>query len=219
MAATEGNFQVWQKEDIPLGIQLERPLALLSVSDKDGIVDFARGLIELGYDVVSTGGTFRVLKDGGLKPSDISQLTHAPEMLGGRVKTLHADVFGGILARRDVPDDMATLFQRNIRKIDVVAVNLYPFAKTAAKPGVQDHEVIEQIDIGGPSLLRAAAKNHASVYSICDPADYSRVLELLRGDDDAAGLQLRRELARKVFGHCSLYDAAIEAYFCGPDTE
>lgn len=185
--------------------------ALLSVSDKSGLVDFARGLTALGYELVSTGGTARALRDAGLTCRDISDVTKFPEMLDGRVKTLHPAVHGALLARRDLPDHMRVIAEHGIAPIDVVCVNLYPFRETARKPGVSPHDVIEQIDIGGPSMLRSAAKNFAAVTVVVDPADYPRVLAALGGGADAA--ELRRELAAKVFAHTAAYDAAIAAWF------
>src|SRR5579885_1183497 len=139
------------------------PRALLSVSDKTGIVDFARGLAARGFELVSTGGTARALADAGLAVTAVSDVTGFPEMMDGRVKTLHPAVHGGILARRDRPDDLAAIARQGIQPIDVVAVNLYPFAQTAAKPGIAFENLVEQIDIGGPSLVRAAAKNFRDV--------------------------------------------------------
>ncbi|MDE3171879.1 MAG: bifunctional phosphoribosylaminoimidazolecarboxamide formyltransferase/IMP cyclohydrolase [Gemmatimonadota bacterium] len=187
------------------------PTALLSVSNKSGLVDFAQGLAGLGWSLVSTGGTARALRDAGLPARDISDVTGFPEMLDGRVKTLHPVVHGGLLARRDLPEHMAAIAEHHIAPIDLVVVNLYPFRETAAKAGVTPEEVIENIDIGGPSMLRSAAKNFASVYVVVDPADYGRVLEALRaGDDD---LDLRRLLAGKAYAHTASYDAAIGAWF------
>lgn len=187
------------------------PRALLSVSDKSGLVDFARGLTELGWDLVSTGGTARVLREAGLAPTDVDTITGVPEMLDGRVKTLHPSVHGALLARRDLPEHMATLGEHGITPIDLVAVNLYPFRETAARSGVAPEEVIENIDIGGPSMLRSAAKNHDAVYVVVDPADYARVLDALRAADDDH--DLRRVLAGKTFAHTAAYDAAIAGWF------
>src|SRR3954454_13036328 len=135
------------------------PRALLSVSDKTGLIDFARGLVELGWDLVSTGGTARALREAGLEATDVSDVTGFPEMMHGRVKTLHPAVHGGLLARRDMPEHMAAIAEHGIAPIDLVVVNLYPFRQTAAREGVSPEDVIEQIDIGGPSMLRSAAKN------------------------------------------------------------
>ncbi|MHB0964171.1 MAG: bifunctional phosphoribosylaminoimidazolecarboxamide formyltransferase/IMP cyclohydrolase [Gemmatimonadaceae bacterium] len=187
------------------------PFALLSVSDKAGIVDFARGLTERGFGLISTGGTARALRDAGLAVRDISEVTGFPEMLDGRVKTLHPVVHGGLLARRDLPEHMAVIAEHGIAPIDVVVVNLYPFRETAAKPGVSPEDVIEQIDIGGPSMLRSAAKNFAAVTVVVDPGDYGRVLEALSAGDDQ--LPLRRELAAKVYAHTAAYDSAISGWF------
>jgi len=188
--------------------------ALLSVSDKTGLVDLARGLTALGAELVSTGGTARALRDAGLAVSDVSEITGFPEMLDGRVKTLHPAVHGGLLARRDLDEHMAAIAAHDIAPIDVVVVNLYPFRETAAKPDVSPDDVIEQIDIGGPSMLRSAAKNHAAVTVVVDPADYDEVLRVL-SDEVARDLlsQFRRRLAAKVFAHTAAYDAAIAAWF------
>src|SRR5688572_11361102 len=148
--------------------------ALLSVSDKSGLLPFARELAELGWELVSTGGTARVLRDGGLPVRDVSEVTGIPEMLDGRVKTLHPAVHGGLLARRDLPEHMRAIEEHGIEPIDMVVVNLYPFRETAARRDVSPEAVIEQIDIGGPSMLRSAAKNHGSVTVVVDPADYER---------------------------------------------
>ena len=187
------------------------PRALLSVSNKSGLVEFAQGLGALGWELISTGGTARALRDAGLAVRDVSEVTGFPEMLDGRVKTLHPVVHGGLLARRDLPEHMAALAEHRIAPIDLVVVNLYPFRETAARAGVAPEDVIENIDIGGPSMLRSAAKNFASVYVVVDPADYGRVLAALQaGDDD---LDLRRLLAGKVYPHTASYDAAIASWF------
>ena len=174
------------------------PIALLSVYDKTGIVDFAKELVALEWDLVSTGGTARALTQAGLRVRDIETLTSFPEMLDGRVKTLHPAVHGGLLARRDLPEHMAAIAGHGIERIDLVAVNLYPFRETAAKPGATFGDVVEQIDIGGPSMLRSGAKNHASVWTIVDPGDYARVLDALRNGNDGAAL--RRSLPLPVQG-------------------
>jgi phosphoribosylaminoimidazolecarboxamide formyltransferase/IMP cyclohydrolase len=185
--------------------------ALISVSDKTGVVDFARGLAALGWEIVSTGGTARALRDAGLSPRDISEITGVREMLDGRVKTLHPAVHGGLLARRDNPEHMKTLQEEKITPIDLVAVNLYPFRATAARSGVSPEDVIEQIDIGGPSMVRSAAKNFDSVVVVVEPRDYARVLAALEADDD--DWDLRRLLAEKAFAHTAAYDAAIATWF------
>jgi phosphoribosylaminoimidazolecarboxamide formyltransferase/IMP cyclohydrolase len=187
------------------------PTALLSVSDKTGLVDFATALVKLGWDLISTGGTAKALRAAGVNVRDVSDVTHFPEMLDGRVKTLHPAIHGGLLARRDLPEHVKALAEHNIATIDLVAVNLYPFEQTAARAGAKAEEVIEQIDIGGPSMLRSAAKNFASVTVIVDPADYGRVLASLEAKDD--DLDLRQILAEKVFERTAAYDAAIARWF------
>ena len=182
--------------------------ALLSVSDKTGIVEFARGLHAAGVALLSTGGTARLLADSGIPVTEVSDYTGFPEMLDGRVKTLHPKVHGGLLARRDLPEHMAALDLHGIGPIDLLAVNLYPFDATVAKPGCTFEDAIENIDIGGPAMLRAAAKNHDGVTVVVDPADYPAVLAAIGrpGGVDAA---TRRALATKVFAHTARYDGAI----------
>jgi len=187
------------------------PRALLSVSDKTGLIDFARGLAELGWELVSTGGTAKVLRDEGLSVVDVADVTGFPEMMDGRVKTLHPAVHGALLARRDVPEHMDALREHQITPIDLVAVNLYPFRETIARKNVTDEQAIENIDIGGPSMLRSAAKNFESVWVIADPTDYGRVLAALEAHDDDH--DLRKLLAGKVYAHTASYDAAIAAWF------
>src|SRR6266704_1452202 len=192
--------------------------ALLSVSDKRGLVEFAQGLVALGWEIVSTGGTAEALKREQVPVIRIEDVTGFPEMMDGRVKTLHPKVHGGLLARRDHPGDVAALAQHGITPIDLVAVNLYPFRETVAKPGTTFEQAIEQIDIGGPSMLRSAAKNHADVFVIVDPADYPIVLEALEGGlTPGASPGLRRALATKVFSHTAAYDAAILGYLSRSD--
>jgi phosphoribosylaminoimidazolecarboxamide formyltransferase/IMP cyclohydrolase len=187
------------------------PRALISVSDKSGIVDFAKRLADLGWELVSTGGTSKALREGGLSPTDVADITGFPEILDGRVKTLHPGVHGGLLARRDLPEHMQAIAAHNIAPIDLVAVNLYPFRETAAKKGIAPHDVVEQIDIGGPSMLRSAAKNFEAVFVVVDPADYARVLASIEaGDQD---LDLKRLLAQKVYEHTASYDSAIATWF------
>ncbi len=185
--------------------------ALLSVSDKRGLVEFAKGLAALGWEIVSTGGTAEALRREGVAVVPVEQVTGFPEMMDGRVKTLHPNVHGGLLARRDHPGDVAALARHGITPIDLIAVNLYPFRETVAKPGTTFEQAIEQIDIGGPSMLRSAAKNHAAVIVIVDPEDYSSVLEDLKVGE--VGEEKRRALATKVFAHTAAYDATILAYF------
>jgi phosphoribosylaminoimidazolecarboxamide formyltransferase/IMP cyclohydrolase len=182
--------------------------ALLSVSDKTGLVDFAKGLQDRGFELVSTGGTHRVLAEAGLAVTAVEDVTGFPEMLDGRVKTLHPRIHAGILARRDFPEHMAALAEHDITPISVVCVNLYPFAETIQKPGVTRAEAIEQIDIGGPSALRAAAKNSGDVWAVVDPHDYAAVLTGIDQDDAA----LRQQLAAKIFATTAAYDAQIAAY-------
>jgi phosphoribosylaminoimidazolecarboxamide formyltransferase/IMP cyclohydrolase len=193
------------------------PTALLSVSDKTGVVDFARALTKMGWDLISTGGTAKALREAGVNVRDVSEITHFPEMLDGRVKTLHPAIHGALLARRDLPEHTKALAEHNISPIDLVAVNLYPFEETAARAGAKPEEVIEQIDIGGPSMLRSAAKNFAAVTVIVDPADYGRVLASLEAEDD--DLDLRRLLAEKVFERTAAYDAAIARWFASERKE
>jgi phosphoribosylaminoimidazolecarboxamide formyltransferase/IMP cyclohydrolase len=184
--------------------------ALVSVSDKSGVVDFARGLEELGIEIFSTGGTKKSLEAAGVKIRSISDLTGFPEILDGRVKTLHPAVHGGILARRDIPQHLSQLSQHHIGLIDIVTVNLYPFVETVTKAGVSLDEAIENIDIGGPSMIRSAAKNFASVLVVIDPADYDAILRRLRrGSIDST---YRKRLAQKAFQHVALYDTAIAQY-------
>ncbi|HKP74527.1 MAG TPA: bifunctional phosphoribosylaminoimidazolecarboxamide formyltransferase/IMP cyclohydrolase, partial [Longimicrobiaceae bacterium] len=190
------------------------PRALLSVSDKTGLVDFARALAERGWTLLSTGGTARALAEAGLAVTEVAQVTGHPEMMDGRVKTLHPAVHAGLLARRADAAHMEQMAAQGYEPIDLVAVNLYPFRETVAKPGVTVEDAIENIDIGGPSMLRSAAKNHESVWVVVDPGDYARVLDAL-GSGDAETAALRRELAVKVFAHTSAYDAAIAGYLGG----
>jgi len=181
--------------------------ALLSVSDKSGIEDFARGLVERGFEIISTGGTQKALEKAKIPVTPIEKATGFPECFGGRLKTLHPLVFGGILFKREDKEHAAEAKKLKIQTIDLVCVNLYPFEETAARPGVTRSEVIEQIDIGGPSLLRAAAKNAESVTVVCDSADYAHILEELKGGDTTP--ETRRALAQKVFLHTAAYDCAI----------
>jgi phosphoribosylaminoimidazolecarboxamide formyltransferase/IMP cyclohydrolase len=186
------------------------PRALISVSDKRGIVAFAQGLVQLGWEIVSTGGTATALRAAGVPVMPVDEVTRFPELLDGRVKTLHPAVHGALLARRDLPEHMAALREHAIVPIDLVAVNLYPFQMTIARPDVSFDDAVENIDIGGPSMLRSAAKNHEFVLPVVDPTDYPQVLELLR----TGGLtgEVRREFAAKVFAHTADYDAAIAGY-------
>ncbi len=184
--------------------------ALISVSDKSGVVEVAQALANLGAEILSTGGTAKVLRDAGLSVIDVAAYTGSPEIMDGRVKTLHPKIHGGLLGRRTNPQHIEEMQQQGIGPIDVVIVNLYPFEATIAKPDCTVEEAIENIDIGGPSMLRSAAKNHESVYVVVDPSDYSRVLQALSSQEDAS--QLRRELAQKVYAHTSRYDHLIANY-------
>lgn len=191
------------------------PRALLSVSDKTGLVDFARGLTQRGWTLLSTGGTARLLREADIAVTEVSEMTGHPEIMEGRIKTLHPAVHSGLLARRGNPDDEREMSELGYEPIDLVAVNLYPFRETVARPGVTMAEAIENIDIGGPTMLRSAAKNHEHVWVVVDPADYDRVLTGLDAGGDA--LETRRSLAAKVFRHTSEYDRAITEHLGGSD--
>ncbi len=184
--------------------------ALLSVSDKSGIVEFARGLVELGVQILSTGGTARLLAQHGIAVTEVSDYTGFPELMAGRVKTLHPKIHGGLLGRRGTDD--AVMAEHGIPPIDLLAVNLYPFAQTIATPGCDLATAIENIDIGGPALLRAAAKNHAAVTVLVESADYARVLAEMRAHQGAVSQDTRFMLAQKAFAHSAQYDAAIAEY-------
>ena len=186
--------------------------ALLSVSDKTGLVEFARGLAGLGVALISTGGTAKLLRDAGLKVTEIADHTGFPEMLDGRVKTLHPKVHGGILARRDVPEHAAALKKAGISAIDLVVVNLYPFDATVARPGCTLAEAIENIDIGGPAMVRSAAKNYEHVAVVTDPAEYAPLLAEMKAAGGALGAETRFRLARRAFSHTARYDGAISNY-------
>ncbi|MBY4898915.1 bifunctional phosphoribosylaminoimidazolecarboxamide formyltransferase/IMP cyclohydrolase [Cupriavidus sp. AU9028] len=186
--------------------------ALLSVSDKTGIVDFARELHALGVTLLSTGGTARLLAEAGLPVTEVADYTGFPEMLDGRVKTLHPKVHGGILARRDLPEHMEALARHDIPTIDLLVVNLYPFQQTVAKDDCTLADAIENIDIGGPTMLRSAAKNHRDVTVVVDPADYAVVLDEMRANGNAVGYDTNFRLATKVFAHTAQYDGAITNY-------
>ncbi|MEN0110734.1 MAG: bifunctional phosphoribosylaminoimidazolecarboxamide formyltransferase/IMP cyclohydrolase, partial [Planctomycetota bacterium] len=188
--------------------------ALLSVSDKSGLVDFARRLVAAGVELLSTGGTRRALEEAGLAVTDVAEYTGYPEMMGGRVKTLHPRVHGGLLCRRDNDADMAAAAEHSIRPIDLVVVNLYPFMETVAKGNVPIEEAIEQIDIGGPSMIRSAAKNHQYVAVVTQPDDYDRVAESIEASG-GTGLKLRHRLALTAFSATAGYDSAITAYLAG----
>ncbi len=184
--------------------------ALISVSDKTGVIEMAKGLEALGAEILSTGGTAKALRDAGVKVTDVAAYTGSPEILDGRVKTLHPKIHGGLLGRRSVPAHVEQMNQHHIGPIDVVVVNLYPFEATIAKPNCHFDEAIENIDIGGPSMLRSAAKNHEDVLVVVDPGDYARVLDSVTGN--VVTRELRRELAMKVFQHTARYDSLIAGY-------
>ncbi len=186
--------------------------ALISVSDKAGLPELAKTLDKFGVEILSTGGTAKAIRELGIKVKDVSEYTGFPEMLDGRVKTLHPKVHGGLLALRDSKKHMETVKEHGIGLIDMVVVNLYPFEKTAAKPGVKLEEAIENIDIGGPSMLRSAAKNHRSVCVVCDPSDYGRVMAEMEKTGGGVDEELLAELGKKVFARTSAYDAAIYGY-------
>ena len=185
--------------------------ALISVSDKTGVVDFARALQQLGWEIIATGGTMKLLREEGLKVINISDVTGFPEICDGRVKTLHPKVHGGLLARRDVQSHIDALKENGIEFIDMVCVNLYPFRQTIAKPDVTMEDAIENIDIGGPSMLRSAAKNFRDVTVVCDPQDYDRVIAEIREGGNTK-LETRLQLSAKAFTHTAQYDACIATY-------
>lgn len=186
------------------------PRALISVSDKRGIVPFAEGLASLGWEIISTGGTAATLRNAGVPVIPVDSITGFPEILDGRVKTLHPLIHGALLARRDLAEHRSAIERHGIVPIDLVAVNLYPFQRTITTAGVTFEDAIENIDVGGPTMLRSAAKNHDSVIPVVDPTDYGRVLEMLK--TGGVPTERRRELAAKVFAHTADYDAAIAGY-------
>jgi phosphoribosylaminoimidazolecarboxamide formyltransferase / IMP cyclohydrolase len=195
-------------------------LALLSVSDKTGIVELARQLVEeFQFDLISSGGTAKTLQEAGLPVTKVSNYTGSPEILGGRVKTLHPRIHGGILARRDLPEDIADLEANQIRPLDLVVVNLYPFEKTIAKPDCTVSEAIENIDIGGPAMLRASAKNFAHLTVLCNPDRYGEYLEQLRQSGGKVSLEFRQKMAGIAFTHTCTYDRAISNYFATLEAE
>ena len=185
--------------------------ALVSVSDKTGLVPFVKGLVDLGWEIIATGGTRKLLESEGVKTIGISEVTGFPEICDGRVKTLHPKVHGGILARRDVPEHMETLKENGIQTIELVCVNLYPFRQTIAKEGVTLEDAIENIDIGGPSMVRSAAKNWKDVTIVCDPADYGGVLADIRANGSTSP-QTRLKLSAKAYTHTAEYDMCIATY-------
>lgn len=185
--------------------------ALVSVSDKTGLVEFVKGLVDLGWEIIATGGTQKLLEQSGIHTTGISEVTGFPEILDGRVKTLHPKVHGGILARRELPEHMETLRENGIETIDLVCVNLYPFRETIAKEGVTLEDAIEHIDIGGPSMVRSAAKNWRDVTIVCNPADYPAVLAELR-ENGSTSLETRLQLSAKAYTHTAEYDMCIATY-------
>jgi len=187
--------------------------ALLSVSDKTGIVEFARELKERGIELLSTGGTAKLLVRHGISVKEVAEHTGFPEIMGGRVKTLHPKIHGGLLGRRGTDD--AVMRDHGIEPIDLLAVNLYPFAATVARPDCSYEEAVENIDIGGPAMVRAAAKNHASVTVVVDPGDYRNLLDELAANQGATQIAMRQRLAAKAFAHTAQYDAMVSAYFTG----
>ncbi|MGS0765358.1 bifunctional phosphoribosylaminoimidazolecarboxamide formyltransferase/IMP cyclohydrolase [Syntrophomonas curvata] len=184
--------------------------ALISVSNKEGVVEFARGLEELGYEIISTGGTYHTLQEAGVAVKQVADITGFPEIMDGRVKTLHPGIHGGILARRDVPRHMEQLQENRITPIDIVAVNLYPFRETISKPGVTMEEAVENIDIGGPSMVRSAAKNHRDVIIVVKPEHYTTILEELK--KGGVSREMRLKLALEAFSHTAAYDSMIASY-------
>jgi phosphoribosylaminoimidazolecarboxamide formyltransferase/IMP cyclohydrolase len=186
--------------------------AIISVSNKKGVVEFAKELNKMGVEILSTGGTAKTLREAGIPVKDVSEHTGSPEMLDGRVKTLHPRVHGGLLARRDNMKDMDELKKYGIETIDMVVVNLYPFEETISKPGVTFEEAIENIDIGGPTMLRSASKNFQDVAVIADPSDYGKIIDEMKSSDGNLTYKTRLELAKKVFARTSKYDGLIADY-------
>jgi len=186
--------------------------AIISVTDKSGVVDFARSLAKFGVDILSTGGTAKAMREGGVEVTDISDYTGFPEMLDGRVKTLHPKVHGGLLGLRDNPEHVKTMKEHGIKNIDLIVVNLYQFEKTVAKDGVTLEEAVENIDIGGPTMLRSSAKNYRDVTVVVDPADYESVLKEMASSEGCTSPETRFRLAKKVFKLTHEYDGAISRY-------
>jgi len=186
--------------------------AVISVSDKTGIIGLAKALDTMGIEIISTGGTAKSLREAGISVRDVSDYTGFPEMLDGRVKTLHPKVHGGLLSRRDNPKDMEEIKKHGIDTIDMVVVNLYPFEETVSRPGVSFDDAIENIDIGGPTMLRSASKNFRDVAVLVDPADYGKIIQEMKDLQGDLSYETRLELAKKVFSHTSRYDAIIAEY-------
>ena len=200
-------------------IRMSIKQALISVSDKSGVVEFAQELHRLGVVLLSTGGTAKLLRDAGIEVTEVGDYTGFPEMLDGRVKTLHPKIHGGILARRDLPEHVAALEKAEIPAIDLVVVNLYPFSQTVARPDCSLEEAIENIDIGGPTMVRAAAKNYQSVAVVTDPADYPALLDEMKAAGGEVTSEFRFRLACKAFSHTAAYDGAISNYLTSMETE
>jgi phosphoribosylaminoimidazolecarboxamide formyltransferase/IMP cyclohydrolase len=186
--------------------------AVISVSNKEGVVEFAKALISMGVEILSTGGTAKTLRDAGISVREVSEYTGFPEMLDGRVKTLHPKIHGGLLSRRDNLKDMEEIKKHGIDTIDMVVVNLYPFEETISRPGVTFGEAIENIDIGGPTMLRSASKNFQDVAVIVDPSDYKKIIREMKKLKGTLSDRTRLRLAKKVFKRTSQYDKAIAAY-------
>jgi phosphoribosylaminoimidazolecarboxamide formyltransferase/IMP cyclohydrolase len=191
--------------------------ALISVSDKSGVLNFAQQLTNLGVEILSTGGTAKMLADNGIPVTEVADYTGFPEMLDGRVKTLHPKIHGGILGRRDQPEHVSTMQAHSIPNIDLVCVNLYPFRETIAKPGCTLEDAIENIDIGGPAMVRSAAKNHGAVAVVTEPADYAAIIDEMKSSGGALLPATRFKLAKKAFSHTAAYDAAISNYLTSLD--
>ena len=188
--------------------------AIISVSDKNGILDFSKELIKTGVDIISTGGTYKLLKDNGIQVREVSDVTGFPEMLDGRVKTLHPKIHGGILARRDIPEHMSAIKDKGIEPIDMVVVNLYPFKETVLKPGVKFEDIVENIDIGGPSMIRAAAKNYRSVAVVTDPDQYKMIIDELNTNGEISE-KILEKLMLEAFINTAEYDSMIASYMFG----
>ena len=186
--------------------------AVISVSNKKGVVELAKELNTMGVELLSTGGTAKALRDAGISVKDVSEYTGFPEMLDGRVKTLHPKVHGGLLSRRNNPKDMEEIKKHGIETIDMVVVNLYPFEETVSKPGVSFEDAVENIDIGGPTMLRSASKNFQDVAVLVDPSDYENVIQEMKKLDGDLSYKTRLQLAKKVFSHTSRYDTIITDY-------
>src|SRR5712692_6633350 len=189
--------------------------ALISVSDKTGIVEFARELKRFGVEIISTGGTAKTLRDAGLEVRDVSEVTGFPEMMDGRIKTLHPKIHGALLSVRDNPEHQAAMREHDIEPIDMVVINLYPFEQTIKRPNVTQAEAVEQIDIGGPAMIRSAAKNWQDVAVVVLPEHYATVVQEMKENFGSLSLATRSLLAQKAFGQTSLYDALVYAYLSG----